>query len=92
MNMEEGLKCKKRKKVKQKMRKAKQDCHAPIPGPTRLADPNRVRGARPYTETLYLFYQTLVYPILITISTYHIQKSKINYHRSGVYSVIYIQY
>ena len=24
-------------------------CHAPIPGPTRLADPNRVRGARSYT-------------------------------------------
>ena len=27
-------------------------CHAPIPGPTRLADPNRVRGERPYTGTL----------------------------------------
>ena len=52
-------------------------CDTLIPGPTRLADPNRVRSARPYTETLYLLYQTLVYPILITISTYHIQKSKI---------------
>ena len=31
-------------------------CHAPIPDPTLLADPNRVRGARPYTETLYLFF------------------------------------
>ena len=31
-------------------------CHTPIPGPTRLADPNRVRGARPYTGTLYLFF------------------------------------
>ena len=31
-------------------------CHAPIPSPTRLADPHRVRGARPYTETLYLFF------------------------------------
>ena len=31
-------------------------CHTPIPGPTRLADPNRVRGARPYTRTLYLFF------------------------------------
>ena len=29
-------------------------CHTPIPGPTRLADPNRVRGAIPYTGTLYL--------------------------------------
>ena len=31
-------------------------CHAPIPGPTRLADPNRARGARPYTGTLYLIF------------------------------------
>ena len=31
-------------------------CHAPIPGPTRLADPNRVRGARLYTGTLYRFF------------------------------------
>ena len=27
------------------------DCHAPIPGLTRLADPNRVRGARLRTGT-----------------------------------------
>ena len=34
-------------------------CHAPIPGPTRSADPNRVRGARPYTGTLYrIFFQS----------------------------------
>ena len=31
-------------------------CHAPIPGPTRVADLNRVRGARPYTRTLYLIF------------------------------------
>ena len=31
-------------------------CHTPFPGPTRLADPNRVRGARPYTGTLYLIF------------------------------------
>ena len=31
-------------------------CHDPIPGPTRLADPNRFQGARPYTGTLYLFF------------------------------------
>ena len=30
-----------------------QACNAPIPGPTRLADPNLVRGARLYTGTLY---------------------------------------
>ena len=52
-------------------------CHTPIPGPTHLVDPNRVRGTRSYTGTLYLLYQTLVYPSLITITTYHIQKSKI---------------
>ena len=31
-------------------------CHTPTPGPTRLADPNRVRGERPYIETLYLIF------------------------------------
>ena len=31
-------------------------CHAPIPGLTRLADPNRVRGARLRTGTLYLIF------------------------------------
>ena len=40
-------------------------CHAPIPGLTRLADPNRVRGARPYTGTLYFFFflenQNIIY-------------------------------
>ena len=29
-------------------------CHTPIPGPTRLADPNWFRGAGTYTRTLYL--------------------------------------
>ena len=31
------------------------NCHTPIPGPTRLADPNRVRGTRPYTGTFLFF-------------------------------------
>ena len=31
-------------------------CHAPIPGQTRLVDPNRVRDARPCTVTLYLIF------------------------------------
>ena len=31
-------------------------CHTPIPGQTRLADSYRVRGARPYTGTLYLIF------------------------------------
>ena len=34
----------------------KKKCHTPLPGLTRLADPNRVRGARLYTVTLYLFF------------------------------------
>ena len=55
-------------------------CHTPIPGPTRLADPNRVRGAIPCTGTLYLIFffflnRTGTYgygPHLITESKYHI--------------------
>ena len=27
-------------------------CHTPVPSPTRMADPNRVRAARLYTRTL----------------------------------------
>ena len=30
-------------------------CHAPDPGPTRLANPNRFRGANPYTGTPFFF-------------------------------------
>ena len=37
-------------------RKEDQPCHTSIPGLTRLADPNRVRGTRLYTGTLYLFF------------------------------------
>ena len=53
-------------------------CHASNPGPTRLADPNRVRDARPCTGTLYLIFflnrsGTCGYdPHLITESQYHI--------------------
>ena len=53
-------------------------CHTPIPGSTRLADPNQVRGARPYTGTLYLFFfqsRTCTSGYgqhLITESKYHI--------------------
>ena len=31
-------------------------CHAPNPGPTRLANPNRFRGVKPYTGTPYFFF------------------------------------
>ena len=59
------------------------DYHALIPGPTRLADPNRGRGARPYTETLYFFF--FFFNNRIKIS-YTYQK---NYHRSGVHQNLY---
>ena len=40
-------------------------CHAPNPGPTRLADPNRVRGARLRIGTLYLifFFKSQLAPV-----------------------------
>ena len=40
-------------------------CHAPIPGPTGLADSNLVRGARTYTGTLYLnfFFKAKLVPV-----------------------------
>ena len=34
-------------------------CHTPILGPTKLAYPNLVRGARPYTGTLYLLFSDI---------------------------------
>ena len=49
--------------------------------------PRRMKGVRYYNGTLYLLFQTLVGPSLITESKYHIQRYKINYHRSGVYNV-----
>ena len=41
-------------------------CHAPNPGPTRLADTNRVWGARLRTGTLYLiiiFFKSQLVPV-----------------------------
>ena len=31
-------------------------CHTPDPGPTRLANPNRFRGVKPYTGTPFFFF------------------------------------
>ena len=60
----------------------------PDPDPTRMADPNQVRGARLYTGTLVdrFFLRAELVPVVIqTISIkenhLHLQK---NYHRSGV--------
>ena len=59
-------------------------CHAPNPGPTRLTNPNQIRGARSYTGTLYLFFFFLkpnlylwVWPTYYNNSKYHIQNFKI---------------
>ena len=69
--------------------------HPPIPGLTRLANLNQVRGARPYTGTLYLFFFFLIAELIpvgiqtifvITKNHLHIQK---NYHRSGVHQNLY---
>ena len=48
--------------------KMESSCHTPIPGPTRMADPNLVRGARLYTGTLYLLRVELVPMGIQTIS------------------------
>ena len=69
-------------------------CHTPIPGPTRLADPNRVR-VRDHILGLFTSFCfqsrtcTCGYgPHLITDSKYHIHIQK-NYHQSGVYQNLY---
>ena len=39
----------------------REGCHAPIPGPTRLANPNRFRGAKPYiwdSLPFFFFFQS----------------------------------
>ena len=70
-------------------------CHTRIPGPTRLADPNRVRGARPYTGTLYLifFFQKPNLYLWVWPTSYNIIKKSYtyqkNYHRSGVHQNLY---
>ena len=64
--------------------------HAPNPGPTRLADPNRVRDARPNTRTLYLifFFKTELIPVGMA-HTYNNSKYYIQIKRTttGVVSI-----
>ena len=70
-------------------------CHTPIPGPTRLADPNRVRDARPYTGTLYLIYCFLKPNLYLWVWPTSYNRIKMlytnqkNYHRSGVHQNLY---
>ena len=56
---------------------ARRACHAPDTGPTRLANPNRFRGAKPYTGTPYLF--------IYFFKTNNRLQLKMNYHRSGIH-------
>ena len=67
-------------------------CHTPIPGPTRLANPNRFQGARPDTGTLYLFFFFFFKPnwyLWVRPTSYNNIKISYtyqkNYHRSGVH-------
>ena len=46
------------------------DCHAPLPSLTLLANPNRFRGAKPYTGTLYF----LIFYFLYLLYLMHITK------------------
>ena len=55
-------------------------CHAPIPGSTRLANPNRFRGATPYTYTgtsffFFFFFSKLNLYMWYTNNFYNTQKS-----------------
>ena len=66
----------------------------PIPDPTRMADQNRVRGARLYTGTLidWFFPRAELVPVVIP-TIYVITKIifiyKKNYHQSGVHQNLY---
>ena len=70
-------------------------CHAPNPGPTRLADPNRVRGARLRTRTLYLIFFKPNWYLWVWPTSYNrikipnIYPNQKNYHWSGVHQNLY---
>ena len=73
-----------------------QECDAPDPGPTRLENPNRFRGAKPYTGTPYYYFFffcffffradliSVVYKIIFVITNNHLHL-KMNYHQSGIH-------
>ena len=53
-----------------------ESCHAPIPGLTRVVNPNRFRGAKPYTGTFFFFFfQSLTYACGYTNNFCNNQKS-----------------
>ena len=65
-------------------------CHAPDPGPTRLANPNRFRVAKPYTGTPYILFSAEIIPVSIQIISFSVITNnhlhlQLNYHRSGIF-------
>ena len=50
-----------------KLREVGVFCHAPDPGPTRLANPNRFRVAKPYTGTPYILFSAEIIPVSIQL-------------------------
>ena len=69
-------------------------CHTPIPDPARMADPNRVRGARLSTGTLINWFFLRAEPVPVGIQTISVITKiifiyKKNYHQSGVHQNLY---
>ena len=71
-------------------------CDSPNPGPTRLADPNRVRSARLRTGTFYLiffFFLKANWHLWVWPTSYNrikiLYTNQKNYHRSGVHQNLY---
>ena len=68
-------------------------CHTPIPDPTRLADPNRVRARDYILGLIDLFFlraelvPVVIQTISVIIKIIFIYKK--NYHQSGVYQNLY---
>ena len=70
-------------------------CHAPIPGPTRLADPNRFPGRETiYWDSLpdFFFLKPNLY-LWVWPTSYNrikiLYTNQKNYHRSGVHQNLY---
>ena len=66
-------------------------CHAPIPGPTRLANPNRFRGAKPYTWTLYFFFFFRAELVPVSIQTIYVITKIIYIHKRTTIGVVSIK-
>ena len=62
-----------------------------IPGPARMADPNRVRGARLYIGTLYLFFSPKAELIPVGIQTISVITKIIYIHKRTTIGVVSIK-